>query len=101
MKRGKMLSLRILLLFLAGLGSTVVAQATDLNSWASVRGLVPGRPIVVIGPPGCSNQGRTVRRLCRFHHRQDVKQRTVTVPRALRLSIVRVRPQAARAGGMR
>jgi hypothetical protein len=51
-ERRKTFSHRILLLVLAGIGSTLVAQTTDSSSWANVRGLTPGRPIEVIDRQG-------------------------------------------------
>jgi hypothetical protein len=89
MKRGKTLSLWILLLFLASLGSTVVAQTTDSNSWASVRGLTPGRPIEVIDRQGAAIKGE-LSGVSVDSITVDVKHRTVAVPRS-EVSIVRVR----------
>ena len=84
-----MLSLRILVLFLAGLGSTVVAQTTDLNSWASVRGLTPGRPIEVIDRQGAAIKGE-LSGASADSITVNAKGRTVAVPRS-EVSIVRAR----------
>jgi hypothetical protein len=89
MKRGKTLSLWILLLFLASLGSTVVAQTTDSNSWASVRGLTPGRPIEVIDRQGTVIKGELAG-VSADSITVNLKHRTVVVSRS-EVSIVRVR----------
>jgi len=89
MERGKMLSLRILLLFLVGLGSTLAAQTSDSSSWASVRGLTPGRPIEVIDSQGAAFKGE-LSGVSADSITVNVKHRTVAVPRS-EVSLVRVR----------
>ena len=89
MERGKMLSLRIWLLFLVGLGSTLAAQTTDSSSWASVRGLTPGRSIEVIDRQGAAIKG-TLAGVSDDSITVNVKHRPVAVPRS-EVSLVRVR----------
>jgi len=81
-------SLRILLLILAGLGSTLVGQTSDVNSWHSLRRLAPGRPIEVVDRKGSAIKGTLVDVL------DDsiavaVRQRTVAVARS-EVAVVRV-----------
>jgi len=48
MERRKTFSLRILLLVLAGISSTLVAQTTDSSSWANVRALTPNQTRIAV-----------------------------------------------------
>jgi hypothetical protein len=97
MERKKTFSLRILLLVLAGIGSTLVAQTTDSSSWANVRALTPGRPIEVIDRQGAAIKGELAS-VSADSVSVNVKHRTVTW-RALRFrSSVSVQ---ASAGGLR
>jgi hypothetical protein len=89
MERRKMLSFRISLLLLAGLGSTVAAQTTDSNSWASVRSLTPGRPVEVIKRQGAAIKGE-LSGVSADSITVDAKHRTVDVPRS-EVSAIRVR----------
>ncbi len=89
MERGKMFSLRILLLVLAGIGSTLLGQNADSSSWASLHGLTPGRPIEVIDRQGAAIKGELVG-VSDDSIIVNVKHRTVAVPRS-EVSLVRVR----------
>ena len=89
MEMRKMLSFRISLLLLAGLGSTVAAQTTDLNSWARVRSLTPGRPVEVIERQGAAVKGE-LSGVSADSITVNAKHRTVVVPRS-EVSTVRVR----------
>ncbi len=88
LERRKTLSLRILLLVLAGIGSTLVAQTTDSSSWASVRGLTPGRPIEVINRQGTAIKGELAG-VTSDSITVNVKHRTVALTRS-EVSLVRV-----------
>ena len=89
MERRKTFSLRIFLLVLAGIGSTLVAQTTDSSSWANVRGLTPGRPIEVIDRQGAAIKGELAG-VSTDSITVNVKHRTVALPRS-EVSLVRVR----------
>jgi len=95
MKKGKiterrtMFSLPILLLVLAGIDSTLVAQGVDSNSWAHVRGLTPGRTLEVIDRQGAAIKGELAG-VSADSITVNVKHRTVAVPRS-EVSLVRVR----------
>lgn len=89
-----MLSFPILVLFLVGLGSTWAAQTSDSGSWASVRGLTPGRPIEVVDRQGAAFKGELAG-VSDDSITVNVKHRTVAVPRS-EVSLVRVRPDKRR-----
>ena len=89
MERRKTFSLRILLLVLAGIGSTLVAQTTDSSSWANVRALTPGRLIEVIDRQGAAIKGELAG-VSTDSITVNVKHRTVALQRS-EVSLVRVR----------
>lgn len=89
MERRKTFSLRILLLVLAGISSTLVAQTTDSSSWANVRALTPGRPIEVIDHQGAAFKGELAG-VSNDSITVNVKHRTVALSRS-EVSLVRVR----------
>ena len=89
MGRSKMFSTRILLLVLAGISSASWGQEAVSSSWASVRGLTPGRPIEVIDHQGATIKGELAG-VSADSITVTVKHRTVAVLRS-EISLVRVR----------
>ena len=84
-----MLSLRTLLLILAGFSSTLMAQTNDANSWPNLRRLTPGQSIEVFDHKGTAIKGTLVS-VSDESIAVNAKQGTVSVPRS-EVSLVRVR----------
>lgn len=89
MERRKAFSLRILLLIMASISSTLVAQTTDSISWANLRVLTPGRFIEVVDRQGAAIKGELAG-VSADSITVNVKHRTVALPRS-EVSLVRVR----------
>jgi hypothetical protein len=87
--RSKTLPLRIVLLVLSGIGSTLAAQDAGSSSWANVLGLTPGRSIEVIDRQGAAIKGELAL-VSADSVTVKVKHRAVAVPRS-EVWLVRVR----------
>ena len=83
-----MVSLRILLPIVAGLGSTLMGQTGGVTSWLSVQRLAPGRPIEVVDHKGAAIKGKLAS-VSDESITAAVKGRTVTVSRS-EVALVRV-----------